>query len=116
MPVSYYFDQHIRRAICEQLRRRGVDILTTQEDGTETSTDETILERATSIGRVMHTYDARFKGLAEEWLRQGRTFAGLIFGQAQGVTIGQYVSDLELIAKATEPDEWINVIGHLPYQ
>jgi hypothetical protein len=33
-----------------------------------------------------------------------------------GVTIGTYVKDLELIARVTEPAEWISVIQHLPYK
>ena len=35
MPVALYMDQHIPRAITFGLRARGVDVLTTQEDGTE---------------------------------------------------------------------------------
>jgi hypothetical protein len=33
-----------------------------------------------------------------------------------GGTIGQYVKDLELIAQASEPDEWFNTIEYLPFQ
>src|SRR5207249_10131581 len=52
----------------------------------------------------------RFKALAEEWQRLGREFAGLAFGNQLGVTIGAYVKDLELIAKATDPPDWRNVV------
>jgi hypothetical protein len=33
MSVSLYSDVHVRRAVTEGLRLRGVDILTAQEDG-----------------------------------------------------------------------------------
>ena len=33
-----------------------------------------------------------------------------------GVTIGSYVKDLELIAKATDAEEWTSVVQHLPFK
>jgi hypothetical protein len=53
--------------------------------------------------------------MAEDWQSQGRQFAGLIFGHQLGGTIGQYVKDLELIAQASEPKEWMNTIEYLPF-
>ena len=52
--------------------------------------------------------------MAEDWQRQERIFAGLFFGNQLGVTIGTYVRDLELIAKASDAAEWVNVVLHLP--
>ena len=40
-------DVHIPQAITEQLRRRGVDVLTAIEDGATELPDEELLERAT---------------------------------------------------------------------
>ena len=31
------------------------------------------------------------------------------------MTVGQYVRDLELIAKSSEPEEWMNVVEFLPF-
>ncbi len=107
-------DVHIPQAITEQLRRRGVDVLTAIEDGAATLDDDELLERALVQGRVIFTQDIRFKALAEDWQRQGRHFAGLLFGHQLRGTIGQFVRDLELIAQASEPDEWLNTVEHLP--
>jgi hypothetical protein len=52
--------------------------------------------------------------MAERWVRAGRAFAGLAFGPAEGPSIGQYVRDLELIAKASEPEEWRSTVMYLP--
>jgi hypothetical protein len=41
---------------------------------------------------------------------EGKTFSGLVFGHQLGGTTGQFVRDLELIAKASELDEWVNVV------
>ena len=79
-------------------------------------TDEERLQRATELGRLIFTQDTRFKALAEDWQRQGKTFAGLLFGNQAGVTVGTYVRVLELIAKATDSAEWVNVVQHLPFK
>src|SRR4029077_3470626 len=92
----------------------GVDLTTAIEDGSQELPDERILERARSLGRVVFTQDIRFKSMAEDWQRSRRPFAGLLFGHQLGGTIGQFVKDLELIAKASEPEEWLNVGEYLP--
>lgn len=115
MPVPLYMDVHVPSAITGQLRRRGVDALTAQEDGMDGATDDEILLRAEGLGRVVFTQDIRFVTLAEQWQASGTRFAGLVFGHQLGGTIGQYVRDLELIAKASEPDEWIGHIQRLPF-
>ena len=53
--------------------------------------------------------------MAEQWQREGRAFGGLLFGHQLGATIGQFVQDLELVAKASDPTDWINVVEYLPY-
>jgi hypothetical protein len=115
MPVSFYMDVHVPQAITDQLRRRGVDVLTAIEDGCDEISDEDLLNHAGKLGRVLFTQDIRFKAMAQDWVRQGQAFAGLIFGDQLGGTIGQYVKDLELIALASEPGDWINVVEYLPF-
>jgi hypothetical protein len=115
MPVLLYMDVHVSKAITEQLRRRDVDVLTAAEDGSATFSDEQSLERARVLGRVLFTQDIRFRALAKRWQRENRSFKGLVFGHQLQGTIGQYVRDLELIAKASEPSEWDNTIEYLPF-
>jgi hypothetical protein len=115
MGVALYMDVHVPAAIAEQLRRRQVDVLTAIADGWQRRSDEELLQHALALGRVLFTQDMRFRALAEEWQRQGRPFAGLLFGHQLRGTIGQYVEDLELIAKASEPNEWQNRVEYLPF-
>lgn len=114
MPVALYMDVHVHAAVTEQLRRRGVDAVTAQEDNSAVLTDQELLLRSTALGRVLFTYDIRFKAMAEHWQREGQTFAGLVWGHPMRLTIGQIVLDLELIAKATEPAEWRVLVEWLP--
>ena len=115
MPVALYMDVHVPQPITEQLRRRGVDVLTAIEDGWAERDDDELLAHARDLGRVIFTQDIRFKALAEQWQRHSRPFAGLLFGHQLGGTIGQFVKDLELIAKASDPAEWVNTIEYVPF-
>ncbi len=114
MAVRFYMDVHVPVSISEQLRRRGVDVLTAIEDDAREWTDSRLLERARELDRVVFTQDIGFKTLAEEWLRDGRPFAGLIFGHQMSGSIGQFVHDLELIAGASAEGEWANATEYLP--
>ena len=108
-------DVHVPQSITYQLRRRRIDVLTAIEDGWAERSDADLLAHVGEPGRVMFTQDIRFKALAEDWQRQGRPFAGLVFGHQLGGTIGQFVRDLELIATASEPEEWTNTIEYVPF-
>ena len=107
-------DAHVHSSVTEQLRRRNVDVLTAQDDGFDDNDDEELLSRSTSLGRVMFTFDIRFKARAEDWQRQGKSFAGMVWAHPMRLTIGQMVLDLELIAEATDPADWKSVVERLP--
>lgn len=115
MSIRLYTDHHVKAAIIDGLRRRGVDVTTCAEDGTDMWEDEQILERATELGRSVFTQDDDFLAIADRWLDQGRDFAGLIYAHQLGITIGQAIRDLELIAKVVEPEEMQNRVEFLPY-
>jgi hypothetical protein len=116
MTIALYMDVHVPQAITEQLRRRGIDVLTAFDDGTQQLPDDRLLVRVTELKRVLFTQDIRFRVLAETWQTEGKNFSGLIFGHQLGGTIGQFVKDLEQIAKASEPDEWVNSVEYIPFK
>ncbi len=114
MAVALFFDVHVDGAIASQLRQRQVDVLTAQEAGTQRYADELLLMHASQLARPLVTHDIRFHAMAEEWQLQGRPFCGIIFGHPLQVSIGQCVRDLEIIAKATDPADWMSAILRLP--
>ena len=57
MSVNLYMDVHVRRAITEGVRLRGVDVFTAQEDGATRLSDAELLDRATALGRVLFSQD-----------------------------------------------------------
>jgi len=114
MAVSFYADVHVPGPVILQLRLRGVDILAATEEGTARLLDPELLSLSTSLQRVMLTQDIRFRVLAEDWQRIGRPFSGLVFAHQRYVSFGDFIFDLELIAKATDADYWQNRVEQLP--
>ncbi|MCA6507681.1 MAG: DUF5615 family PIN-like protein [Pseudanabaena sp. M172S2SP2A07QC] len=94
MTIALYMDVHVPQAITEQLRRRGIDVLTAFDDGTQQLPDDRLLVRVTELKRVLFTQDIRFRVLAETWQTEGKNFSGLTFGHQLGGTIDQFVKDL----------------------
>jgi hypothetical protein len=97
-----------------QLRSLGVDVLAATEEHANELPDHQLLVLASSEQRVMVTQDIRFRVLAENWQSIGKTFAGLVFAHQRYVSFGEMIMDLELIAKATDPEYWKNRVEQLP--
>ena len=107
-------DVHAPFAITAALRRRGVDVLISQEDNSAEMEDADLLDRTTSAGRVLFTRD---EDLLAEGVRRQRAdipFAGIIYAHQLRVTIGQCVRDLKLMARVFDPADMANRIEYLP--
>lgn len=114
MSVGLYFDVHVRRAITNGLRIRGVDVLTAQEDGATEYEDPELLDRSTTLGRVLFTQDDDLLREAKRRQQTGETFSGVVYAHQLNLSIGQCIADLALIAQASESDEWVNRTEYLP--
>jgi hypothetical protein len=114
MPVALYMDVHVPQAVTNQLRRRSVNVLTSNDDGTNDLDDERLLNRSTELRRLLVTQDIRFHVRAINWQAQGRHFSGLAFAHPLSITIGRFVRDLEIIAKASGDGECDDQIFRLP--
>ena len=114
MSIRFYMDVHVPYAMTLELRLRGVDVLTAQEDGAGMLEDSKLLDRASTLGRVLVTQDADFLKEAARRQENAQRFAGVVFAPQLDVTIGQCVRDLELIARASDPEDWINWVEFLP--
>ena len=114
MSLSLYMDVHVPLAITRGLRRRGVNVLRSQEDGTALLPDAQLLDRATQLGHVLFTRDSDLLSEAAARLRSGKDFATVVFARQMEVSIGRCIEDLEIIAKAATPEESRNQIVYLP--
>jgi uncharacterized protein with PIN domain len=114
MTVALYMDVHVHRAITSGLRLRGVDVLTAQEDGYRTASDRLLLDRATELGRVLFSQDDDLLAEAKRRQVDGIPFGGVIYAHQLRVTVGRCVTDLELMAQASGPEEMSNRVEYLP--
>lgn len=114
MSVAFYFDEHVHFAITSALRQRGVDVVTVQEDGYDGAADGLVIDRATQLARVAFSQDQDFLREAVLLQRLGQPFSGVIYAHQLRVTIGHCISELELVAFATEPNEYWNRLVYLP--
>lgn len=114
MSVRFYMDVHVRRPVTTGLRRRGVDVLTAQDDGTARWDDDELLDRALELGRVLFTQDDDLLNEAAKRQRTGKEFAGVIYAHQQNITVRRTIEDLELVAKACELEEVENRVCYLP--
>ena len=116
MPLALYMDVHVPAAITEGLRLRGLDVLTSQEDGTRELDDEKLLARATEMDRLLFSQDRDLLRIASEWQRIVRPFLGVAYAPQVGISIGQLIEDLQLIATCCRADELFNRVTYLPLQ
>src|SRR3954469_24926494 len=106
-------DEHVQGAITDALRAKGVDVLTVQEDGMTGADDVLVLDRAADLGRVVFTRDADFLAETTARLRTGAHFNGVVYGHQLRTAVGQCIGDLEMIALASDPDDWIDRVQFL---
>src|SRR3954469_14960369 len=107
-------DENVPLPITVALRRRGVDVLTVQEDGRRHTPDPVLLDRAAELDRVMFTIDDDLVAEAARRIRSHEPFAGVIYVHQRNVSIGQCVGDLAVIAGASDPPDWVNRVEFLP--
>ncbi len=107
-------DVHVRRAITTGWRLRGVDVLTAQEDGAQRFSDPELLDRATQLKRILFSQDRDLLREARLRQREGRPLAGVICAHQLRITVGRCIDDLELVAKANEPQDFTSRVEYLP--
>lgn len=86
MEVKFYCDEHVDLAISNALRKRGIDILTSQEANMLGASDSDHLQLAVSQSRVIFTQDTDFLRLH----KSGINHYGIIYTQ-QSTPIGKIV-------------------------
>lgn len=114
MPLAFYMDQNVPKAITTALRLRNIKVITAYEDGCSQLNDEALLERATELSSVLFTRDDDLIAEAAQKQKEGKLFNGVIYAHQLHVSIGKAIDDLEIIAKAGEPNDLINRVVFLP--
>ncbi len=110
--LSGFADEHVKAAIVEGLRLRGMDVVTAQERDQRQADDEALLAVATGEGRLLLANDADFLRIHSSWLSDHRNHAGIVFWR-QDLAIGPAVRRILQYALQTSPSEAGNAVHFL---
>jgi hypothetical protein len=108
-------DHHVPDPIASGLRLLGLDVLTAFEDRGHRLPDPTLLDRATTLGRVLVSMDRDLLAEAARRQRSGESFAGLVYGRQLHITVGQAIQSLELICGAHDADSIRDQVIYIPF-
>jgi hypothetical protein len=109
MLVRYHLDESVDPAIAVGLRRRGVDVTTSSEQGLLGTTDQGQLDFATSEQRMLVTHDQDFLRLAAA----GAKHHGIAYCPPQARAIGEIVRRLMQLWRERQAEDFVGRIEFL---
>lgn len=107
--IRFYLDENIPVVIADQLRRRGIEVVTVRDLGLRGETDDNHLQHAAKMGYVLCTHDSDFIELA----KQGHAHAGIVWGRPDKHGIGEWVKYLELLHSVYSAEDMVNTIEYV---
>jgi hypothetical protein len=107
--IRFHLDECVPKAVAEGLRRRAIDVTTTQEAALLSADDLDQLGFASREGRVLITQDSDFLRLSQE----GRGHCGIAYYVPGSRTIGELISRLVLIHAILDSPEMNEAIEFL---
>jgi len=115
MQIRLYFDEDAQRgSLTGSLRLRGVNVQTTNEAGMVGKSDEEQLEYATSVGRVIYSFNVRdFNALHTEWLIKEKSHGSIILAPQLRYSIGERMRRLLVIVSSLSAEQMQNRIEFL---
>jgi len=100
-----YTDADVHGPIVDGLIDRGWNVVRAVDAKPEGTHDIDHFELAASLGRVMIANDKHVKAIAERWIREGRSFPGLVWWPRTAYAVMSNTDILEAIeGLATRPD------------
>lgn len=112
MKVRLYLDEDVNVALAPALRRRGIDVLTTQEAGNVQRRDEDQLAFAIQAGRVFPTHNRRdFARLHKKTIGEGRSHTGVILSDQ--LPLGELLRRLSRLCFHLTQEEMANRLEFL---
>jgi predicted nuclease of predicted toxin-antitoxin system len=106
--VRFYADQHYPAPVTTGLTRRAIDVLTAQDANQCAASDSDQLAFATSLGRVLLTFDSDFLAIHQS----GESHAGIVWCPATKYSIGELIRMVVLLHAVVTAHEMVN---HLEY-
>lgn len=108
-PLRFHLDEHVSPAVAEGLRRRGIDVTTTQEKKLLGADDGDHLAFALREQRVLVTHDRDFPRRHTA----GAKHAGIAYCYQQKYSVGALVHVLLLMRNCLSAEEMQNTLEYL---
>lgn len=110
--IDQDFDQDILRGLLRRVP--DLDAVTAYEVEMSEAEDPALLAWAAEAGRVIVTHDRRtMPAHAARRLAAGNDFSGVIV-VSRRIPLSTAIDQLEITVMCSEPDEWQNLIRHIP--
>ena len=109
-------DQDLDQDILSGLMRRvpDLDAVTAYDIGKSEAPDPELLAWAAAAGRVLVTHDRRtMPAHAARRMAAGDDIAGVIV-VSRRIPISTAIDELEIVVLCTQPEEWKNLVRHIP--
>ena len=106
--IRFHLDESVAPSVADALRRRGVDVTTSQEAGLLQASDERQIAFAVAARRTLVTHDEDFLVLA-----RGMPHTGIAYCHSESRTIGEIIAGLLLIRDCLTAEEMDNHIEFL---
>jgi hypothetical protein len=107
--LRFHLDENVDFAIATGLRRRSIDVTTTDEMNLLGSTDEQQLAYTLRSMRVMVSYDDDMLVLHS----QGVEHAGIAFSTLRTCTIGEIIRKLTALSRRFDPPDMMGRVEFL---
>jgi hypothetical protein len=105
-----YADEDFAYPVVEELRRKGIDVVTAQEDGKAGSADSDILTRAYALCRSVLTYNRRH---FERLHRQGLPHVGIL-SATHDDDFPALAARIEAVLRKQSPGRWCVRVNRPP--
>ena len=107
--IRFHLDECCDPAIADGLRRRGIDVTTSQEAGLLEAEDDQQAAYGRAENRVVLTHDTDFLRLQSA----GVPHAGIAFCHKDTLGIGEMIKRLVLVWEVYEPEEMTDRVEYL---
>jgi predicted nuclease of predicted toxin-antitoxin system len=113
VPLRLYADECVDGRVLAGLRRRGVDVVSAQDEGLLSASDQQHIRRASELGRAVVTADQDFLAIVNDLRRRGQPFSGLFYIQ-HGTSVGDTVRNIADAAEILDPPAMENWVEWIP--
>lgn len=114
--LKFLLDENVHSIIFDGVvhREPNLDIVRVQDVGLLGADDPTILAWAAEQGRVLLTNDKKtMPDFVYERLSKGLDTSGVMIFRPN-IPLGELITEILIIAEASQPEEWQNLVTYLP--